>query len=279
MSPPADRPPTNPGPRIPLTVGLGRPPSPHAPISAAEMAARGWDAVDVVFVTGDAYVDHPSFAMAILHRVLEAAGFRVAILSQPAWQTCDPWRQFGRPRLFFAVSAGNMDSLINHYTANKKVRNDDAYSPGRSRLASGDRIGPRWRIASGHARGVTRACRSLPAASRPVAAAVWPITTTGATRSAARSCWTAKPTCWSTAWANRTSSRSPDRMAAGKTVRDLRDLRGVAYALGAAESAPARHARGVVLSAVAPPAPSHRVAADGRTVGGRSGRAALVRGK
>ena len=94
------------------------------------MAARGWDAVDVVFVTGDAYVDHPSFAMAILHRVLEAAGFRVAILSQPDWQSCEPWRQFGRPRLFFAVSAGNMDSLINHYTANKKVRNDDAYSPG-----------------------------------------------------------------------------------------------------------------------------------------------------
>ena len=94
------------------------------------MAARGWDAVDVVFVTGDAYVDHPSFAMAILGRVLEAAGFRVAILSQPDWRSCEPWRQFGRPRLFFAISAGNMDSLINHYTANRKVRNDDAYSPG-----------------------------------------------------------------------------------------------------------------------------------------------------
>ena len=70
------------------------------------MAERGWDGVDVVFVTGDAYVDHPSFAMAILHRVLERAGFRVAILSQPDWKTCEPWRQFGRPRLFFAVSAG-----------------------------------------------------------------------------------------------------------------------------------------------------------------------------
>src|SRR5437588_1463752 len=102
-----------------------------APVSHAEMRARGWDYVDVVFVTGDAYVDHPSFAMAILHRVLEAAGFRVAILSQPDWRSAEPCRQFGRPRLFFAVSAGNMDSLINHYTANKKVRNDDAYSPGR----------------------------------------------------------------------------------------------------------------------------------------------------
>ena len=83
-----------------------------------------------MFVTGDAYVDHPSFAMAILGRVLEAAGFRVAIVSQPDWHSCDDWRRFGRPRLFFAISAGNMDSMINHYTANRKVRNDDAYSPG-----------------------------------------------------------------------------------------------------------------------------------------------------
>ena len=102
----------------------------NACMTGAEMRARGWDAVDVVFVTGDAYIDHPSFAMAILHRVLEDAGFRVAILSQPDWKSADPWRQFGKPRLFFAVSAGNMDSMINHYTANRKVRNDDAYSPG-----------------------------------------------------------------------------------------------------------------------------------------------------
>src|SRR3954464_8187565 len=104
--------------------------SPPAPMTAAEVRERGWDCVDVVFVTGDAYVDHPSFAMAILGRMLEAAGYRVAMLSQPDWRTVEPWRQFGRPRLFFGVSAGNMDSLINHYTANKKVRNDDAYSPG-----------------------------------------------------------------------------------------------------------------------------------------------------
>jgi len=103
---------------------------PHLPASRSEMKARGWDGVDVVFVTGDAYVDHPAFAMGILGRVLEAAGFRVAILSQPDWHSAEPWRQFGRPRLFFGISAGNMDSMINHYTANKKVRNDDAYSPG-----------------------------------------------------------------------------------------------------------------------------------------------------
>jgi hypothetical protein len=116
--------------RLSLLLWTERYAAPHLPMTAAEMAARGWDAVDVVFVTGDAYVDHPSFAMAILGRVLEAAGYRVAILSQPDWRSCAPWRQFGRPRLFFAVSAGNMDSLINHYTANRKVRNDDAYSPG-----------------------------------------------------------------------------------------------------------------------------------------------------
>src|SRR5260370_37256883 len=100
------------------------------PMSRQEMEERGWDAVDIVFVAGDAYVDHPSFAMAILGRTLEAAGFRVAILSQPDWRSCEPWRQFGQPRLFFAISAGNMDSMINHYTANRKVRNSDAYSPG-----------------------------------------------------------------------------------------------------------------------------------------------------
>jgi uncharacterized radical SAM protein YgiQ len=102
---------------------------PPLPTTHAEMLARGWNSVDVVFVSGDAYVDHPSFANGLLARLLEAAGFRVAVLAQPDWSTCEPWRQFGRPRLFFGISAGNMDSMINHYTANRKVRNDDAYSP------------------------------------------------------------------------------------------------------------------------------------------------------
>ncbi|MDR2704299.1 MAG: YgiQ family radical SAM protein, partial [Planctomycetaceae bacterium] len=85
--------------------------------------------VDVVFVTGDAYVDHPSFAAALLARVLEADGFRVGILAQPDWHSAQPWTTFGQPVLAFCVSAGNMDSMINHYTANRKVRNEDAYSP------------------------------------------------------------------------------------------------------------------------------------------------------
>src|SRR5687768_13950833 len=92
------------------------------PMSAEEARERGWDEIDIVFVTGDAYIDHPSFAMAILGRVLEAGGFRVGIVSQPDWRNCEAWRRFGKPRLFFAISGGNMDSMINHYTANKKVR-------------------------------------------------------------------------------------------------------------------------------------------------------------
>ena len=99
------------------------------PMTPGEVTARGWDGVDVVFVTGDAYVDHPSFATALLGRVLEAEGFRVAILAQPDWRSCNAWRTFGRPKLCFCVSAGNMDSMISHYTASRKVRNDDAYSP------------------------------------------------------------------------------------------------------------------------------------------------------
>jgi len=93
------------------------------------MLSCGWDSVDVVFVTGDAYVDHPSFAAALLARVLEAEGLRVGILAQPDWHSAEPWTTFGQPNVAFCVSAGNMDSMINHYTANRKVRSSDAYSP------------------------------------------------------------------------------------------------------------------------------------------------------
>ncbi|MDR3182102.1 MAG: YgiQ family radical SAM protein [Planctomycetaceae bacterium] len=99
------------------------------PMSADEMKSRGWDSVDVVFVTGDAYVDHPSFAAALLARVLEADGYRTAVLAQPDWHSCEPWQTFGQPNLAFCISAGNMDSMLNHYTANRKIRSTDAYSP------------------------------------------------------------------------------------------------------------------------------------------------------
>jgi uncharacterized radical SAM protein YgiQ len=100
------------------------------PILRTEIAERDWDEVDIVLITGDAYVDHPSFGTAVIGRVLEAQGYRVAVLSQPDWHGTDDFRRFGRPRLFFGISSGNMDSMINKYTALRKVRNDDAYSEG-----------------------------------------------------------------------------------------------------------------------------------------------------
>ena len=102
----------------------------HLPTTKKELEQRGWDQVDVALFSGDAYVDHPSFGPAVIGRVMEAEGLRVAIVPQPNWQ--DDLRDFkklGRPRLFFAVSAGNMDSMVNHYTANKRLRSDDAYTP------------------------------------------------------------------------------------------------------------------------------------------------------
>ena len=100
------------------------------PLTAADIAARGWDGVDFVYVTGDAYVDHPSFGVAIISRVLEAEGFRVAILSQPDYRSVSDFRTFGRPRLGFLVTAGNIDSMVAHYTVAKKKRSTDYYSPG-----------------------------------------------------------------------------------------------------------------------------------------------------
>ena len=104
--------------------------APLLPMSRAEMDQLGWDSCDVIIVTGDAYVDHPSFGMAVIGRTLEAQGFRVGIIAQPDWNSAEPFKALGRPNLYFGVAAGNMDSMINHYTADRKVRNDDAYTPG-----------------------------------------------------------------------------------------------------------------------------------------------------
>jgi len=100
------------------------------PITKEEMIERGWDRPDFVFVTGDAYVDHPSFGVAVISRVLEADGYRVAILPQPDWRTCEVFKRFGKPRLGFLVTSGNIDSMVAHYTVAKKKRSDDYYSPG-----------------------------------------------------------------------------------------------------------------------------------------------------
>jgi uncharacterized radical SAM protein YgiQ len=215
--------------RLSLPLWTDRYAAPHLPMTRAEMNARGWDAVDVVFVTGDAYVDHPSFAMAILGRVLESADFRVAMLSQPDWRSCEPWRQFGRPRLFYAISAGNMDSLINHYTANKKVRNDDAYSPG-------GRIGLRPdRATLPYCHRAREAFPGVPIIAGGVEASLrrlahydyWSDTVR---RSILLDC---KADLLVYGMGEKNIAEIARRLAAGETVRDLRDMRGVAYALGA----------------------------------------------
>jgi uncharacterized radical SAM protein YgiQ len=104
--------------------------APILPMSRAEMDKLGWDSCDIVLVTGDAYVDHPSFGMAVIGRMLEAQGFRVGIIAQPDWQSAEPFKVLGKPNLFWGVTAGNMDSMINRYTADRKIRSDDAYTPG-----------------------------------------------------------------------------------------------------------------------------------------------------
>lgn len=106
-----------------------RKPAPFLPMSRAEMDKLGWDACDIVLVTGDAYVDHPSFGMAIIGRLLESQGFRVGIISQPDWQSAEPFKALGKPRVFFGVTGGNMDSMVNRYTADRRLRHDDAYTP------------------------------------------------------------------------------------------------------------------------------------------------------
>jgi uncharacterized radical SAM protein YgiQ len=104
-------------------------PAPFLPMSREEMDELGWDQCDVVLVTGDAYVDHPSFGMAIVGRVLESQGFRVGIIAQPDWRSSDDFARLGAPKLFFGITAGNMDSMVNRYTADRRVRRDDAYTP------------------------------------------------------------------------------------------------------------------------------------------------------
>ncbi|MFM7033906.1 MAG: YgiQ family radical SAM protein [Planctomycetia bacterium] len=211
-----------------------RSPRPPLPATREEMLARGWNEVDVVFVSGDAYVDHPSFANGLLARLLEAAGFRVAVLAQPDWHSCEPWRQFGRPRLFFGVSAGNMDSMINHYTANRKVRNDDAYSPNgeigrrpdRATLAYCQRSREAFPGAPVVAGGVEASLRRL---------AHYDYWSDTVRRSILMD---SKADLVVFGMGERTILEIARGLAAGKTAKDLRDLRGVAYRLGASEPPP-----------------------------------------
>jgi uncharacterized radical SAM protein YgiQ len=105
------------------------PAAPFLPMSRAEMDKLGWDSCDIILITGDAYIDHPSFGMALVGRLLEAQGYRVGIISQPDWTSVEPFRALGKPNLYWGITAGNMDSMVNRYTADRKIRSDDAYTP------------------------------------------------------------------------------------------------------------------------------------------------------
>jgi uncharacterized radical SAM protein YgiQ len=201
-------------------------------MTARELQARGWDCVDVVFVTGDAYVDHPSFAMALLGRLLESEGFRVAILSQPDWHSCEAWKTFGRPRLCFAVSAGNMDSMLNHYTASRKVRNDDAYSPDGQIRRRPDRA------TAVYCQRAREAYKGVPIIAGGVEASL--------RRLAHYDYWSdkvrrsiifdSKADLVVFGMGERPLVEIVKRLDAGSSIHDLRDIRGVVYRLGAKEA-------------------------------------------
>jgi uncharacterized radical SAM protein YgiQ len=215
-------------PGAPLALAATQP----LPMTRAEMLARGWDEVDVVFVTGDAYVDHPSFAMALIGRLLESEGLRVAILSQPDWRSVDPWREFGRPRLFYGISAGNMDSMINHYTANRKVRNDDAYSPD-------GQIGRRPdRATLAYCQRAREAYKGVPVIAGGVEASLRRIAhydywSDKVRRPIIMDC---KADLLIFGMGERPLLEVASRLREGRTVQDCRDIRGVCYRLGAKEA-------------------------------------------
>ena len=174
---------------------------PFLPITKEEMLDRGWDCADVVLVTGDAYVDHPSFGIAILSRVLEACGWRVCILPQP--RSAADFTRFGRPTLGFFISGGNIDSMVAHYTAAKKKRSDDAYTAGGKAGARPDRASTAGR-------------RGRPIPTAPLSSAGWrplcagsPITTIGTTGCGPPSCWTAGRICSPSAWGRGRPWKSP----------------------------------------------------------------------
>ncbi|MDR2637854.1 MAG: YgiQ family radical SAM protein [Zoogloeaceae bacterium] len=194
-------------------------------MSRAEMEALGWDSCDVVLVTGDAYIDHPSFGMALVGRLLEAQGFRVGILSQPDWRSAEDFRRLGRPNLYFGVTAGNMDSMVNRYTAERKIRSDDAYTPGGQAGRRPDRA------ATVYAQRAKEAYPGVPVVLGSIEASL--------RRLAHYDYWSdtvrrsiladAKADLLIYGNAERALVELTHRMAGGEVIRDIRDLRGTAF--------------------------------------------------
>jgi uncharacterized radical SAM protein YgiQ len=203
-------------------------PAPFLPMSAQEMQALGWTQCDVILITGDAYVDHPSFGMALVGRVLEAQGLRVGIIAQPDWHDVEAFRVLGEPRLFFGITAGNMDSMVNRYTADRRVRSDDAYTPG----GEGGRRPDRSVIV--YAQRAREAYRSVPVVIGGIEASL--------RRIAHFDYWSekvrrsilldAKADLLVFGNGERQISEIARRLDAGEPIHALRDIRGTAFAHG-----------------------------------------------
>ena len=201
-------------------------PAPVLPTSREEMELLGWDSCDIIIVTGDAYVDHPSFGMAIVGRFLEAQGFRVGIIDQPGWQDTHDFMALGPPNLFFGVTAGNMDSMVNRYTSDRKVRSDDAYTPG----GMGGKRPDRSLIV--YANRVREAYSSVPIVVGGIEASL--------RRIAHYDYWSekvrrsvlldSKADLLVFGNAERQIAEIAHRLAAGESIKDINDIRGTAFA-------------------------------------------------
>ncbi|MEM7077611.1 MAG: YgiQ family radical SAM protein [Pseudomonadota bacterium] len=195
------------------------------PMTRAEMDELGWDSCDVILVTGDAYVDHPSFGMAIVGRFLESQGFRVGIIAQPDWRSTADFMELGKPNLFFGVTAGNMDSMVNRYTSDRKIRSDDAYTPGGEGGARPDRsvivYANRLREAYG---GVPLVVGGIEASLRRIAH--WDYWSEKVRRSVLLD---AKADLLVFGNGERAIAEIAHRLAAGEAVRELQDIRGTAF--------------------------------------------------
>ncbi len=202
-------------------------PARFLPMSRTEMDTLGWDACDVIIVTGDAYVDHPSFGMAVVGRVLEAHGFRVGIIAQPNWQSAEPFTLLGRPRLFFGVTAGNMDSMVNRYTSERRIRSDDAYTPGGVAGRRPDRA------ALVYAQRCREAYKGVPIVLGGIEASLWRVAhfdywSEKVRRSIA---FDARSDLLLYGNAERAVVEVAHRMADGESIADIRGVRGTAYPL------------------------------------------------
>jgi uncharacterized radical SAM protein YgiQ len=201
------------------------------PTCRADLEARGWDAVDIVVVSGDAYVDHPAFGPVLIARFLEGRGFRVGVLAQPDWRSAEPFRALGRPRLFFGVSAGNLDSMLNRLTAQKKNRSEDQYSPGGRTGCRPDRA------TVVYAQRCREAYPDVPVVLGGIEASL--------RRIAHYDYWSdmvrrsmlldAKADLLVFGMGERPAWEVADRLRRGERIGDIRDVRGTAYPIGEAE--------------------------------------------